>query len=178
MANPSGAVRRCLRAKASTTAGRPGPPPLFRGPSPPTWLGALPGKGRGAVTGYVLPIARDTANTQWQSGAWFLRRERCYLSPGDSPMGMRLPLDSLPWAAPEDRPQLHAPDPNQAFAKLPAYSKIHSRLGRSKTDLPDEKASRAPGAHESAYWIARTAICAEPRHGVLYIFLPPSGGLG
>ena len=38
-------------------------------------------------------------------------------------------------------------------------------------------ASRAPRDHESAYWIARTAICAEPRHGVLYIFMPPTGAL-
>jgi transglutaminase-like putative cysteine protease len=123
-------------------------------------LARLAEKGRDTVTGYVLPLARDTAGTHWQSGAWFLRRKRCYLAPGDSPMGMRLPLDSLPWAAPEDRPQLHAPDPNQPFAKLPAYAQIRARLGRSKNDLPDAKASRAPGAHESAYWIARNLVMA------------------
>ena len=32
---------------------------------------------------------------------------------------------------------------------------------------------RAPAKHESAAWISRTAICAEPRNGVLYIFMPP-----
>jgi uncharacterized protein (DUF2126 family) len=141
-------------------------------------LARVADKGRDTVIGYVLPLARDAAGSHWQTGAWFLRRERCYLAPGDSPMGMRLPLDSLPWAAPEDRPQLHAPDPNQAFAKLPAYAQIRAQLGRLKEGSQDaKKASRAPGAHESAYWIARTAICAEPRHGVLYIFMPPTGGL-
>ena len=37
-------------------------------------------------------------------GPWFLRQERCYLVPGDSPLGFRLPLDSLPWAARETIP--------------------------------------------------------------------------
>jgi uncharacterized protein (DUF2126 family) len=30
-----------------------------------------------------------------------------------------------------------------------------------------------PGLFESAPWITRTAMCAEPRNGVLYIFMPP-----
>jgi uncharacterized protein (DUF2126 family)/transglutaminase-like putative cysteine protease len=140
-------------------------------------LARLAARGPDTATGYVLPIARAAAETHWQTGSWFLRRERCYLSPGDSPMGLRLPLDSLPWAAPEDRPQLHAPDPNQGFAKLPAYAAIRERLGRQARGMPDLQALGAPRAHESAYWISRTAICAEPRHGVLYVFMPPTGRL-
>ena len=127
-----------------------------------------------SATGFVLPIARDPAHARWRSGAWFLRRERCYLLPGDSAMGMRLPLDSLPWAAPEDRPQFHAPDPNQAFAPLPGHAQIRARLAASKPGFEDSQAARAPRQHESAHWIARTALCAEPRHGVLYIFMPPT----
>ena len=135
-------------------------------------LARLSRRGFDRVTGHVLPLARDAAGKHWRTGAWFLRRERCYLLPGDSPMGLRLPLDSLPWAAPGDRPQLHPPDPNQAFAPLPAYAKIRERLAASGSTGPD--VARAPRSHESAYWIARTAICAEPRHGVLYIFMPPT----
>jgi uncharacterized protein (DUF2126 family) len=127
--------------------------------------------------GYVLPIARDASGTHWQTGAWFLRRERCYLLPGDSPLGLRLPLDSLPWAAPADRPQLHAPDPNQVFEPLPPHATIRQRLGASAPGARSSQAARAPHPHESAQWIARTAICAEPRHGVLYIFMPPTGHL-
>jgi uncharacterized protein (DUF2126 family)/transglutaminase-like putative cysteine protease len=139
-------------------------------------LARLTDKGLDRVTGYVLPLARDTAGTHWQTGAWFLRRERCYLMPGDSAMGLRLPLDSLPWAKPEDRPPLHAADPNQSFAPLPVHAKIRSEVGKPKKAAPS-KATTAPGKHESAYWIARTAICAEPRHGVLYVFMPPTGTL-
>jgi uncharacterized protein (DUF2126 family) len=137
-------------------------------------LSRLFDKGFEGGAGHVLPIARDAAGTHWQTGAWFLRRERCYLLPGDSPLGMRLPLDSLPWAAPADRPVLHAPDPTQAFAPLPPYAKIHAQLGVSPPGSRDSRVSRAPLGHESAHWIARTAICAEPRHGVLYIFMPPT----
>ena len=140
-------------------------------------LARLFDKGFDRVAGYVLPIARDVAGTCWQTGAWFQRRERCYLTPGDSPLGMRLPLDSLPWASPGDRPQVHAPDPTQAFAPLPAYASIREQLGVSASGSRVTQASRAPRKHESAYWIARTAICAEPRHGRLYIFMPPTGRL-
>ena len=56
------------------------------------------------MVGYVLPLKREwhtpTAGPTWHTGPWFLRDERLYLMPGDSPMGYRLPLDSLPWAAP------------------------------------------------------------------------------
>jgi transglutaminase-like putative cysteine protease len=52
--------------------------------------------GLDAVVGYVLPLDRASENAAWRSGRWFLRRERCYLIPGDSSIGYRLPLDSLP----------------------------------------------------------------------------------
>ena len=39
----------------------------------------------------------------WESGAWSLRGERLFLIPGDSPMGFRLPLDTLPWEPEESR---------------------------------------------------------------------------
>ena len=41
----------------------------------------------------------ERRGARWRTGPWFLRDERMYLIPGDSPMGYRLPLDSLPWAA-------------------------------------------------------------------------------
>jgi uncharacterized protein (DUF2126 family)/transglutaminase-like putative cysteine protease len=140
-------------------------------------LARLFDQGLDSVTGYVLPISRNAAGTHWQAGAWFLRRERCYLLPGDSPLGLRLPLDSLPWVAPRDHPHVHAPDPTQEFAALPAYADIRQQLGAAARGSPDAQAIRPPQLHESATWIARTAICAEPRHGVLYIFMPPCGRL-
>jgi len=133
--------------------------------------------------GYVLPVARDASGAQWQSGQWFLRRERCYLSPGDSPLGFRLPLDSQPWVSSADYPYLHAPDPTQAFPVLPPAARIRQQLRSAaradakRTGLDSPGDSRRPEHHESAGWITRTAMCAEPRNGVLYVFMPPTARL-
>ncbi|WP_157271743.1 transglutaminase family protein [Azohydromonas aeria] len=74
-------------------------------------------KGLDSVTGYALPLRRDPG--AWASGPWFLRDERLYLLPGDSPMGYRLPLDSLPWATEEDKAQDFMPDPFAPRGPLP-----------------------------------------------------------
>jgi transglutaminase-like putative cysteine protease len=63
-----------------------------------------------AAVGYVLPIkvaeVRKAGQPVWTTGSWFLRDERMYLMPGDSPMGLRLPLDSQPWVSKADYPYL------------------------------------------------------------------------
>ena len=128
-------------------------------------------RGLDRPAGYVFPVARDAAGVRWQTGPWLLRQERCYLVPGDSPIGLRLPLDSLPWEAPTDRDYVHPPDPSQSFRGLPPYSEIRQQLR-----APDAAAS-APQKREPAGPITRTALCAEARDGVLYVFMPPTGTL-
>ncbi|WP_243855539.1 transglutaminase family protein, partial [Aquabacterium sp. A08] len=72
------------------------------------------GQGLDATVGYVLPLqvhavpdgsqkgVRNGFGSSWSTGPWFFRDERMYLIPGDSPMGYRLPLDSLPWVSATD----------------------------------------------------------------------------
>ena len=137
-------------------------------------------QGLDTVVGHVLPIARDAADTAWQTGPWFLRQERCYLVPGDSPLGLRLPLDSLPWARAADHPYVTQPDLTQEFPPLPQPARIRQQLrdfAAHSDDAPTEATSSPPGPHESAGWINRTALCAEARNGVLYIFMPPTARL-
>ena len=129
-------------------------------------------QGLDQVAGHVLPLQRDPS-AAWKSSRWFLREERCYLIPGDSPLGLRLPLDSLPWVRPGEAPAVHAPDPTQRFAQLPLRREI-LLPPRSAKAAGDE---RAPARLESARGITRTAICAEPRNGVLYVFMPPAEAL-
>jgi uncharacterized protein (DUF2126 family)/transglutaminase-like putative cysteine protease len=81
-------------------------------------------KGLGEVAGYALPIKRAWYGNQpgWMSGAWFLRDDdTLWLIPGDSAMGLRLPLDSIPWVAEKDYPWTWPRDPSQP--KLPELPK-------------------------------------------------------
>ena len=133
-------------------------------------------QGLDKVVGHALPIRRDERSGRWKSGHWFLRPERCYLIPGDSPMGLRLPLDSLPWASKADRPWVHAADPMQPPRPLARYHDLAPQMRAARAQVPGAP-DRRPGEFESAAWITRTAICAEPRNGVLYVFMPPTDAL-
>src|SRR5690606_38531509 len=87
--------------------------------------------------GWTLPLTHEDG---WLSGNWFLRDEYCFLMPGDSPMGFRLPLDSLPWAHAVDQSQPPVRDP---FSELPP--------------LHDRYAFPARGADLARVWPERTA---------------------
>jgi uncharacterized protein (DUF2126 family)/transglutaminase-like putative cysteine protease len=153
-------------------------------------------QGLDSVVGHALPIQRSWQNhfPGWSSGPWFLRAERLYLAPGDSPMGLRLPLDSLPWVKQSDYPYIHELDPAAERSPLPAPEEFRQRYLR--TDTParrkaaqlrrrgqsDEDArkaalredpTRVPQSGESAAWIVRTALCVEARAGRLHVFMPP-----
>lgn len=117
-------------------------------------------RGLAQPVGYALPLAHD--GTAWRTGRWFLRDERLYLIPGDSPMGYRLPLDSLPWVAPEDREAWVVPDPSIPRPPLQPAPWIVARADEAP-----------PPLGVSARGLVRTALCIEPRQGVLHVFLPP-----
>ncbi|MGB3210348.1 MAG: transglutaminase family protein [Desulforhopalus sp.] len=133
--------------------------------------------GLGAVVGYVLPLQHGS----WKSGPWPFRGDHMYLLPGDSPAGLRLPLDSLPWVAPADIPVQFSLDPMAKATPLPDMHEGQQAL----TGEPDEKFSESVRsqpppfeepkavAGESAAWVVRTALCVQPREGRLYVFMPP-----
>ncbi len=83
------------------------------------------------VIGYVLPVKPATGprltGPEWTTGPWFFRDERMYLMPGDSPMGLRLPLDSLPWVSEGDYPYLIELDPTAPRGNLPAHANFAAR---------------------------------------------------
>ena len=90
-------------------------------------------QGLDTVIGWMLPIRDEAGNdpglagSRWSTGPWFFRDERMYLVPGDSPMGWRLPLDSLPWVSKADHPYLIAADPFAPAAALPGAAEVRAQ---------------------------------------------------
>lgn len=144
-------------------------------------------RGLNNPVGFVLPLEKQSRG--WQSGLWMLRGKQLYLVPGDSPLGLRLPLESLPWAKQEDLDPTIPPDPSWRPPPLPGRRSVvvaqHPEDGRKLPDLGknsveemvDEPLPRhdvLPEPGESAEWVIRTALCVEARDGRLHIFMPPT----
>ncbi|MES2657836.1 MAG: transglutaminase family protein [Verrucomicrobiota bacterium] len=149
-------------------------------------------QGLDEVVGYAIPLERrmTAQGLRWTTGPWFLRDENLYLLPGDSPMGYRLPLDSLPWVMEKDYPWHIPQDPTRQVQNFPAApgsilahqrremeattARVTARLDREGENSAAHRPwERKPGEQESASWITRSALCIEPRDGRLHIFLPP-----
>jgi uncharacterized protein (DUF2126 family)/transglutaminase-like putative cysteine protease len=157
-------------------------------------------QGLDKVIGYALPLRRDhytDGSADWTSGAWTFRPERMYLVPGDSPMGFRLPLESIPWVKESEYPHLYEQDPMASRAALQARDAMSAmrervavaaegRLSQGYVEQTVQKSpARArprnrtlvsdlpPGSGQSAPWIIRTALCTEVRDGILRVFMPP-----
>jgi uncharacterized protein (DUF2126 family)/transglutaminase-like putative cysteine protease len=141
-------------------------------------LARLLDQGLGEAVGYVLPLQPvpirillpvERRSTLWQSGHWPLKRENLYLIEGDSPIGLRLPLNSLPWEHPDEVEYPFDVDP---FAPHSALIDPHAspRAEQPGSDAVPE-ADALPKAKPKA--VIHTALCIEVRNGRLHLFLPP-----
>ena len=152
-------------------------------------------KGIDKVAGYTIPLKWDSVAQQpgWSSCLWTFRREHMFLLPGDSPMGYRLPLDSLPWVAKTKR----FPDPDRCtFEPRAALGDIYGEVARRYAEFDsnaghaaanpqgyreqyiesdDAVPQSAAGVEDGSKYVnlIHTALCIEPRNGHLYVFLPP-----
>ena len=139
-------------------------------------LARLLEKGLGRVVGYVLPLAAREVDpgialgTAWRTSVWPLKREHLYLIEGDSPMGLRLPLNALPWVLPEERAHEFEVDPFSPRTALAATQVIagvkRDRKGKFSSVAP---ADPKPAPRE----VIHTALCVEVRGGRLHVFMPP-----
>ncbi|MGE5097808.1 MAG: transglutaminase family protein, partial [Betaproteobacteria bacterium] len=127
-------------------------------------LGERLAAGLAVPAGYVLPLkaaARANAKgpTRWQSSPWPLRRGKVFLTEGDSVMGYRLPLASLPDTLPGEDEATIAQDP---FDRRDALGNRRPARSKSKT-----------GARDGARAVIKQALAVELRKGGLFVFLPP-----
>jgi uncharacterized protein (DUF2126 family) len=100
---------------------------------------------------------------------WALRRDKLFLTPGDSPAGFRLPLGSLPSLPALDYPQVLPRDPFSDNAPLPERSILMQRRRTVTLEPPVS----SPAVASDMFGSVRTAMTVEPRGGQLCIFMPP-----
>ena len=147
---------------------------------------------RGLTTpaGYVLPVQRwqSRASSRWMSEVWNMRRGKVFLVAGDSPVGYRLPLGTLPHVPENEYPFIMPQDPTEARGPLPRP--VVAETGGAAATAPDTDGgardqkiahrAQAPSGQEQVEQTlgdldghVRTAISVEARDGRLCVFLPP-----
>lgn len=149
----------------------------------PEWRSELAlalSRGLSTPLGFALPLAWDEGQKRWISAPWAFRRKQMFLTPGSSPMGLRLPLDSLPWVAPEER---KIPIERDHFEPRDLLPDVHGEVAKRYSEsfssqenlflLPTAPLCEMGAADEKMVEVPHTALCVEPRQGKIYVFLPP-----
>jgi uncharacterized protein (DUF2126 family)/transglutaminase-like putative cysteine protease len=129
--------------------------PSLRHPDDRMRLVAALDADRGEPRGYALPLHRPDGETSWSTARWTLRRGHLFLVPGESPMGLRLPLDSLTWTPPPPEPERSRFDTSGRHPRAQAIT------------------TTAPLSEEPPEPPVTKALCVERREGHLCVFLPP-----
>jgi uncharacterized protein (DUF2126 family)/transglutaminase-like putative cysteine protease len=132
--------------------------------------------GLATPAGYTLPLKWNYDRDGWDSCRWLLKRQELFLVPGNSPIGLRLPLDSLPAVAKDEEPPTVE---RSLFEELPPLGEyqtaIANRYGRI-SEAPPPPLRFPPAAGSSTTGLVatiKTTLCTEVREGILYLFLPP-----
>ncbi|MCH5373634.1 MAG: transglutaminase family protein, partial [Planctomycetes bacterium] len=174
--------------------------PKLKDPEERARLARVFQRGLDQPVGCVLPLEYQwwQSGPRWRTGAWPVRSEGLILIPGDSPVGLRLPMESLPARPATAYTVSQFPlDPLEPRPSLPQYPELWHFLSTSavrgdaespqvqdfqmqlrgdsqRSQRRPKKRSRTaapPGTQPGD--IVRTALCVEPRGGQLHVFLPP-----
>ncbi|MDP3333368.1 MAG: transglutaminase family protein, partial [Methylococcaceae bacterium] len=132
----------------------------------------------GAPVGYLLPLHWSHSRNSWSSSAWEFRRGEMFLAPGDSAMGLRLPLNSLPWIPFEDRDHTHERslyEPVEPLEDIDSeVSRRYSKFTKENMHANEMAAADGDDVQEDPEFTPHTALCVETRGGRLHVFLPPT----
>ena len=129
-------------------------------------------RGLNQPSGFVLPLQKSFGKSgpEWQSGLWMLRARHLFLVPGDSPVGLRLPLKSLPHQ-PEDKVRkVWQVDPMAPRGGFPVTQpSISTGVADGNRQAVREQVAAKDGDEDDV----RTALAVEARRGSLHVFMPP-----
>jgi len=160
-------------------------------------------RGLNNPAGFVLPLQWAYPKDGWISCEWEFRGGKMFLVPGNSQMGHRLPLDSLPHIPESRRPKSVERSP---FEEVQTLEDFHEKVYKRSLAIPDysipeellnpkvydikkeEDEKKQTGKHlpfqekkelkddyKPLYdaFTIRTALVAEIRDGKIHLFLPP-----
>ena len=118
------------------------------------------------AVGYVLPIQMKYQDASWETCEWTFERKKLFLIPGNSQMGLRLPLDRLKKINATETAVIEA---NHFDNQKPTnqYDFILNKIEHRRSNL-----STIVG--KSTFW---TALCVQITNGNLHVFLPPITGI-
>ncbi len=135
--------------------------------------------------GFVLPVQWSWWTQNWVSCTWEFRRKNCFLIPGNSPIGLRLPLESLPVVAknrresPVDRSPFEDVEPLDDYHEI-AFKRYGNEAPPYQAPVPshpseeDETATKQGNGLLFEVDTFKTALSVEERDGIIYVFLPPT----
>ena len=160
-------------------------------------------RGLANPAGFVLPLQWAYEKEGWISFPWELRGGKLMLIPGNSQMGYRLPLDSLPFVPESKRPK---PAERSLFDETAPLGDFHSQVEQRSNSIhdfsipeellspkekivkPDEEDKKKKTKHlpfqenkeikkefkpEFEVFTIKTALVSEIRDGKIHLFLPP-----
>ena len=133
-------------------------------------------QGLAQPSGFVLPVQRWNTKAdqtaRWASERWKTRRGNLFLVPGDSPVGYRLPLSSLPHVPAASYPFVVEQDPTDDREPLPEPAAAGQLFEQGQDGGGVQAQDRVE--QRIIEGAVRTAISVEPRDGIICVFMPPT----
>ncbi|MGQ1783524.1 MULTISPECIES: transglutaminase family protein [unclassified Saccharicrinis] len=161
-------------------------------------------RGLNKAVAFVLPLEWAYQKKNWISCAWEFNGRKLLLIPGNSQVGHRLPLNSLPYMAEARRQKPYERSPFEEVDELPDYHQLVDQRSKEEADysIPDEllyppkikhnaeeeeenllekfmpfsTKKEKKDDYEPLYdtFTIRKALVTELRDGRLHIFIPPT----
>tara|TARA_R110002126_G_scaffold177321_1_gene326229 strand:+ start:49594 stop:52764 length:3171 start_codon:yes stop_codon:yes gene_type:complete len=115
--------------------------------------------------GFVLPLAYSATRETWVSNRWQFKRQYLYLTAGDSPIGLRLPLSQLPVVEASIDECYPVRSPFDQKSALPSYLALKKAC--QQRTVSDRHFKDDPTG------LTQQALAVEIHQGELHVFLPP-----